>query len=144
MAAHSDGPDAVREGRVRLVALTLLRVSTGFLFFQHGSPKLFGPLPGSPGTDPPVDWLSLLWFSGILETFGGPLLMAGVLTRPLALLLAGEMAVAYFLRHAPRGFWPGDNRGELAALYCFVFLLFAAWGAGRWSVDQWLRDRRRA
>lgn len=124
----------------RLLALTSLRVVTGFLFFQHGAPKL---LAGWPGNEPgdTAEFLSLIWFSGILEFIGGPLIMLGLLTRPVAFVLAGEMAVAYFLRHAPAGFWPGSNRGELAALYCFVFLYFSAWGAGPLSLDARLRTR---
>ena len=141
MAAHPDGSDAVREGGIRLAALTALRVVTGFLFFQHGYPKLFGGLPWVAQADPPVELLSLLGLSGVLEVTGGLLMMLGLFTRPVAFLLCGEMAVAYFMSHAPRGFWPGENRGELAALYCFVFLFFAAVGAGRWSADGRLRSR---
>jgi putative oxidoreductase len=123
-------------------ALTALRIVTGFLFFQHGYPKLFGTLPGSSEAESASEFLSIFWVSGVLEVFGGLLIMLGLLTRPVAFLLAGEMAVAYFWRHAPRGFWPGVNRGELAALYCFVFLLLAAAGPGRWSLDGWLRRKR--
>jgi putative oxidoreductase len=78
--------------------------------------------------------------AGVLECFGGLLILLGLFTRPVALLLAGEMAVAYFMAHAPKGFWPILNRGELAALYCFVFLYLAAAGGGAWSAD---RQRRR-
>jgi putative oxidoreductase len=125
-----------------MIALTALRVVTGFLFFQHGYPKLFGSLPGTGGTDSAVEFLSILWVSGFLEVFGGLLIMVGLLTRPVAFILAGEMAVAYFWRHAPQAFWPGTNRGELAALYCFVFLFFSATGGGQWSLDAWVRSRR--
>jgi putative oxidoreductase len=124
------------------VALTALRVVTGFLFFQHGYPKLFGSLPGSGEAKDAVEFLSVIWVSGFLEVVGGVLIMAGLLTRPVAFILAGEMAVAYFWRHAPQGFWPGSNRGELAALYCFVFLYLCAAGGGRWSLDAWLRRPR--
>jgi putative oxidoreductase len=124
----------------RLLALTSLRVVTGFLFFQHGAPKLLASWPGNEPGDT-AEFLSLIWFSGILEFIGGPLIMLGLLTRPVAFVLAGEMAVAYFLRHAPAGFWPGSNRGELAALYCFVFLYFSARGAGPLSLDARLRTR---
>jgi putative oxidoreductase len=116
-----------------------LRIVSGFLFLQHGYPKLFGTLPGSAEVETPAELLSIFWWSGVLEVVGGLLIMLGLLTRPVALLLAGEMAVAYFWRHAPRGFWPGVNGGELAALYCFVFLYLAARGAGVWSVDVRLR-----
>ncbi|MGH7581461.1 MAG: DoxX family protein [Gemmatimonadales bacterium] len=124
------------------VTLTALRVVTGFLFFQHGYPKLFGSLPGSGEVEDAVQFLSVIWVSGLLEVVGGALIMAGLFIRPVAFVLAGEMAVAYFWRHAPRGFWPGSNRGELAALYCFVFLYLCAAGGGRWSLDTWLRRRR--
>jgi putative oxidoreductase len=123
-------------------ALAALRVVTGFLFFQHGYPKLFGSLPGSGKTEAAAEFLSVIWMSGFLEVFGGLLILAGLLTRPVAFILAGEMAVAYFWRHAPGGFWPGSNRGELAALYCFVFLYLFSAGGGPWSVDGWLRRGR--
>ena len=122
-------------------APTALRIVTGFLFFQHGYPKLFGSLPGSGETEAAAELLSVFWISGVLEVAGGLLIMTGFLTRPVAFILAGEMAVAYFWRHAPRGFWPGVNRGELAALYCFVFLYFFAAGGGRWSLDARVRRR---
>jgi putative oxidoreductase len=116
-------------------AHALLRIVAGFLFFQHGYPKLFGTLPGAGELETPAELLSIFWVSGLLEVVGGLLIMVGLFTRPVAFLVAGEMAVAYFWRHAPQGFWPGANRGELAALYCFVFLYLAAAGAGIWSVD---------
>lgn len=114
---------------------------SGFLFFQHGYPKLFGSLPGSGEAEPAREFLSIFWVSGFLEVVGGFLILIGLFTRPVAFLVAGEMAVAYFWRHLPQGFWPGSNRGELAALYCFVFLYFAAAGAGIWSVEGMLRRR---
>jgi putative oxidoreductase len=120
-------------------APTALRIVTGFLFFQHGYPKLFGSLPGSGETEGAAELLSVFWISGVLEVVGGLLIMIGFLTRSVAFILAGEMAVAYFWRHAPRGFWPGVNRGELAVLYCFVFLYFFAAGGGRWSLDARVR-----
>jgi putative oxidoreductase len=113
----------------------LLRIVTGFLFFQHGFPKIIAALPGSGQPFDPVPLASWLGLSGILEVSGGLLLTLGLFTRPVAFVLAGEMAVAYTWKHAPNGFWPGVNRGELAALYCFVFLFFAAAGGGRWSLD---------
>lgn len=119
-----------------------LRIVSGFLFFQHGYPKLFGSLPGTADPELPADFLSVFWVSGLLEVVGGLLIMIGLFTRPVAFIVAGEMAVAYFWRHAPQGFWPSVNRGELAALYCFVFLFLAAAGAGAWSVDGILRRRR--
>jgi putative oxidoreductase len=79
--------------------------------------------------------MSLFGLAGVLETFGGLLLLLGIFTRPMAFLLAGEMAVAYFMAHAPQGFWPLLNRGEAPVLYCFLFLYLAAAGAGPWSLD---------
>ena len=112
-----------------------LRIVAGFLFVQHGYPKLFGTLPGSAEIEVPRELLSIFWWSGFLEVVGGFLIMIGLFTRPVAFIVAGEMAVAYFWRHAPRGFWPGVNGGELAALYCFVWLYLAAAGGGIWSLD---------
>jgi putative oxidoreductase len=122
---------------------SLLRVVTGALFMQHGVQKLFGLLadPSRPWTGPPPEF-SQMWFAGVLETFGGFLIVLGLLTRPVALILAGEMAVAYFQAHAPRGFWPLRNGGEPALLYCFIFLYLFATGAGPFSVDAALRRRR--
>jgi putative oxidoreductase len=116
--------------------LSLLRIITAFLFMSHGLQKIVG-FPQPPGR--PVDFTSLSGIAGILELFGGLLLLLGLATRPVAFLLSGEMAVAYFIAHAPQGFWPLQNRGELAALYSFVFLYFAAAGGGPWSVDALFR-----
>jgi len=120
------------------VALNLLRIVAGFLFWQHGAQKLFGVL----GRDMPVDFFSLLGLAGILETVGGVLLVLGLFTRPVAFILSGQMAWAYFSSHAPGGFWPIENRGELAALYSFLFLYIAARGGGAFSVDGVLRLRK--
>ncbi len=120
----------------------LLRVMTGLLFMQHGVQKLFGLLvdPSRPwGGAPPM--FSQFWFAGVLETFGGALIVLGLLTRPVAFLLAGEMAVAYFQAHFPRSFWPILNGGEGPVLFCFIFLHLFAVGAGPWSVDNVLRRR---
>jgi putative oxidoreductase len=119
--------------------LSVLRIVAAFLFIAHGTQKLFG-VPAAEPRDP-VALFSLLGVAGILETFGGLLLLVGLFTRPVAFLLAGEMAVAYFLRHAPQAFWPLLNRGELSVLYCFLYLYLAAVGGGPWSLD---RLRRRA
>jgi putative oxidoreductase len=113
--------------------LGVLRIVTGFLFMAHGTQKLFG-FPTADGR-PPVALDSLMGVAGVLECCGGALLLVGLLSRPVAFLLSGEMATAYFLRHAPQGFWPALNGGELAALYCFLFLFFAAAGPGAWSLD---------
>ena len=120
----------------------LLRVMTGLLFMQHGVQKLFGLLvdPSQPWAGPPP-MFSQFWFAGVLEVFGGALIVLGLLTRPVAFLLAGEMAVAYFQAHFPRSFWPILNGGESAVLFCFIFLHLFAAGAGPWSIDA-LRRRR--
>jgi putative oxidoreductase len=121
--------------------LSVLRFVTAFLFMSHGLQKVLEfPIPRPT----PVDLASLSGIAGILELFGGALLLIGLFTRPVAFLLSGEMAVAYFYAHAPQGFWPLLNRGELAALYSFVFLYLAAAGAGPWSVDALLRRRSRS
>jgi putative oxidoreductase len=109
----------------------LLRIVTGLMFMQHGVQKLFGWLGGTQ-----VEIASLMGVAGILETFGGLLIVVGFLTRPVALLLAGEMVVAYIMAHAPQGLWPIENFGELAVLYAFIFLYLAAAGAGRFAVDE--------
>jgi putative oxidoreductase len=127
------------------VTHALLRAVTGALFMQHGVQKLFGLLanPARPWTGtPPV--LSQMWIAGVLETFGGALIVLGLFTRPVAFVLAGEMAFAYFLAHAPRGFWPVRNGGEAVVLFCFVFLHLFAVGAGPFSADDLLRRRREA
>jgi putative oxidoreductase len=105
----------------------------------HGTQKLFGFPLSEPA--PPVDLTSLRGVAGILETFGGGLMLVGFLTRPVAFVLAGQMAYAYFSAHAPGGFWPILNRGELAALYAFIWLYFAAAGPGPWSIDSLLVRR---
>ena len=122
----------------RAVTRTLLRVVVGLMFWQHGAQKLFGWLGG-----PQVPELaSLRGVAAVLEFFGGPLIILGLFTRPAAFLLSGEMAVAYFMVHAPRGLWPIMNRGEVVVLYCFTFLFLAAHGAGPYSIDGLLWGRR--
>lgn len=122
------------------VALNALRVVAGFLFMQHGLQKVFGLL----GREQVENFMSLQGAAGILELAGGALVMLGLFTRPVAFLLSGQMAVAYFMAHAPNGFWPVVNRGELAAFYCFVWLFFSASGAGRFSLDGWMAARKAA
>ena len=119
--------------------LSVLRIVAGFLFMLHGAQKLFGFPAPMPGGGPPL--MSLFGFAGILEFFGGLLIMLGLFTRPVAFILAGEMAVAYFMGHAPGGFWPMLNKGEAAVLFCFIFLYLAAAGGGPWSVDRLMRRR---
>ncbi|HEY7770368.1 DoxX family protein [Longimicrobium sp.] len=128
--------------RYEEATLALLRVVAGLMLMQHGAQKLFGELGGwrgTPGATAPL--LSQSGLAGVLEVFVAPLLVVGLFTRPVAFLLSGMLAVAYFQSHAPDGFWPIVNRGELAALYCFVFFYFAARGGGKYSVDAW-RERR--
>jgi putative oxidoreductase len=115
-----------------------LRIVAGFTFTQHGVQKLFGWLGGQA-----VAMGSLAWVAGVLETFGGLLIVLGLFTRPVAFLLSGQMAVAYFRAHAPRGFWPVINSGELAVLYCFIFLFIAAAGPGPLSLDRVVRRKGR-
>jgi putative oxidoreductase len=117
--------------------LSLLRIISGFLFMAHGAQKLFGFL-APPGAPSPA-LMSQMGIGGVLEFFGGLLLILGLFTRPVAFILSGMMAVAYFQMHAPAGFWPLQNRGELAVLYCFVFLFLAVAGGGEWSLDRLLR-----
>jgi putative oxidoreductase len=118
------------------IFLSLLRIVAALVFMQHGSQKLFGfPPIGAPGGTASFVLLSQTGVAGILEFFGGMLLLLGLFTRPVAFILSGEMAVAYFQVHAPRAFLPIVNRGELAVVLCFVFLYFAFVGAGPWSVD---------
>jgi len=107
-----------------------LRVVAGLLFAQHGVQKLFGWLTDSP----PVALLSQRGLAGVIETFGGLLIALGAFTTPVAFLASGQMAVAYFQAHAPRGFWPIQNGGELAVLFCFLFLYIASRGSGRFSL----------
>lgn len=108
----------------------ILRIVTGLLFMQHGAQKLFGVLGGTQ-----VELMSLMGLAGVLEFFGGLLVAVGLFTRIVAFILSGEMAAAYFMAHLPQGFWPIENGGELSALFCFVFLFFAAAGPGRFSID---------
>lgn len=113
------------------VALNLLRIVAGFLFWQHGVQKLFGALGGEQISD----FFGMMGLAGLLELVGGAMLVLGLFTRPVAFILSGEMAWAYFMTHAPQGFWPIMNRGELAALYAFLFLYIALRGGGVFSVD---------
>jgi len=117
---------------------SVLRIAAAIIFMPHGAQKLLGMF-GSDGTAP---MLSQMWVAGVLELVGGALMLLGLFTRPVALVLSGEMAVAYYLAHFPRGRWPILNGGELAVLFCFVWLFFAAAGPGPWSVDAIVRKRR--
>jgi len=121
----------------RAITLNLLRIMTGFLFFPHGAQKLFGVL----GRDA-VPFFSLFGLAGVLEFFGGLLILFGLFTRPVAFVLSGQMAVAYWWAHGRRAFLPIANGGELAVLYCFIFLLLWTHGGGRFSIDAWRQARR--
>lgn len=116
--------------------LSVLRIVAAFLLVAHGTQKWLGfPVARATATEL---W-SLSGVAGLLELGGGFLLLLGLFTRPVAFVLSGLMAFAYFIAHAPIDFWPIVNRGELAALYCFVFLYLAAAGGGPWSIDRWRR-----
>lgn len=120
------------EGRYAPQALSLLRIVTALLFLQHGTSKLL-QFPPFPMGEVPVG--SLFWIAGVIEIVGGLLLLVGLLSRPVAFLLSGEMAVAYWMVHAPQSTFPLLNQGEGAILFCFIFLLIAAAGPGPWSLD---------
>jgi putative oxidoreductase len=112
--------------------LSLLRIIVGLLFLQHGLVKLFAfPMPFA---NPPAMY-TLIWWQGVIEIVGGSLLIIGLLTRPVAFILAGDMAFAYFMGHAGRSFYPIQNGGSLAVLYCFVFFYLVFSGPGPWSID---------
>jgi len=114
---------------------SLLRIVAAFMFMQAGTMILFAFPTGIPPDGGTAPLMSQIWIGGVLEAFGGALLLLGLFTRPVAFILSGEMAVAYFQFHAPQGFWPIMNGGVNAALYCFVWLYFSAAGAGPWSLD---------
>jgi putative oxidoreductase len=119
--------------------LSLLRIVAAFVFIEHGAQKLFGAFGGIGGHS--VHPLTLLWYAGIIECVGGVLLFFGLFTRVTAFILCGEMAAAYFHGHAPHGFWPVANHGELAVLYCFIFLYLFVAGPGPISLDRLIRKK---
>jgi putative oxidoreductase len=114
--------------------LSVLRIVAALLFILHGTQKLFAFPVSEP--KPPVELFSLFGLAGVLELVGGLLLLVGLFTRPVAFVLAGEMAVAYFMVHFPRSFWPILNNGEHTVLFCFLFLYLAAAGGGEWALDR--------
>ena len=120
----------------------LLRVVSGFLFMQSGAVILFGWFGGMPGMPSPPPLMSQTGIGGILEFFGGLAILFGLFTRPVAFILSGMMAVAYWQFHAPNGGWPLQNQGIPAVLFCFIFLYMAARGGGDWSLDALLRRKR--
>ena len=116
--------------------LSIVRIVIALLFFSHGLSKMFGfPAPTMPAL------FTLSWFSGAIEFVGGGLLALGLFSRSAAFIVSGEMACAYFLSHAPRGFFPQLNGGDAAILYCFIFFYFVFAGAGPWSLDALLQGR---
>jgi putative oxidoreductase len=121
--------------RIEAPAYALLRIVSGLLFLFHGLQKIFGMYGGQS-----VELMSQRGLAGVIELGGGVLILIGLFTSIAAFVASGEMASAYFIAHAPKAFWPIQNGGELAALYCFLFLYIAARGSGIWSVD-WLRGR---
>lgn len=128
--------------RVIQVTYFLLRVVSGFLLLQAGGLILFGWYGGMPGQASPPPLMSQTGIGGILEFFGGTAIMLGLFTRPVAFILSGMMAVAYWQFHAPQGGWPLQNQGMPAVLLCFIFLFIAAQGAGCWSLDALIRRKR--
>src|SRR5262245_42688334 len=135
-------------GRYAEPAYALLRIVSGFLFSFHGAQKLLGAFGGAGGSGQGVPLFSLIGVAGLIELVGGLLILVGLFASWAAFIASGEMAVAYFMAHQPKGTWPIQNQGETAALYAFIFLLIAARGAGIWSLDNALgwgrRDARTA
>jgi putative oxidoreductase len=129
--------------REQAIQLTwfLLRIVIGLMFIQHGGMKLFGWLGGMPPTGDTAKVMTEPWFGGIIEFFGGIAVTLGLFTRPAAFILSGEMAVAYWQFHAPQATWPIENHGEVAVLYCFIYLFMSAYGAGTWSIDALMRKK---
>lgn len=120
--------------------LSILRIVAALIFMEHGTQKLLG----FPPLDRPApELLSLSWVAGVLELVGGAFLVLGLFTRPVAFILAGQMAFAYWIAHAPQSFFPVNNGGDAAILYCFVFLYLAVAGGGAWSLDNAIRSRGR-
>jgi putative oxidoreductase len=122
--------------------LSIFRIVAASMFITAGTMKLFAYPPMPPGV-PPITTFSQMWLGGVLEAFGGLAILLGVFTRPVAFILAGEMAVAYFQFHAPNGVLPIVNQGQPAVLYCFLFLYLAFAGAGPWSIDAVIARSRR-
>jgi putative oxidoreductase len=119
-------------------ALAILRIVAALIFMEHGTQKLLG-FPPSDNPGPAL--FSLFGLAGVLEVVGGILLLLGLFTRPVAFILSGQMAVAYWMAHAPQSFFPALNGGDAAILYCFVFLYLAVAGAGAWSLDNAMRSQ---
>jgi putative oxidoreductase len=120
---------------------SVLRIVAGLTYSLHGYQKMFGLFGGIGGNGAKPPFLSLLWTAGVIETVGGALLLLGLFTTPIAFILSGEMAFAYFIRHFPRSPWPIMSGGELAVVYCFLFLYLFTAGPGAWSLDTLLRKK---
>jgi putative oxidoreductase len=129
-AATSSRPLSLARFAPHILGAT--RILSGVLFASHGAQKLLGAFGGAPAGVPPA----ILWIAGTIELVGGALLVLGLFTRPAAFLSSGLMAFAYFMAHAPQGFWPIQNHGELAILYSWLFLYLAAQGPGAWAIDR--------
>jgi putative oxidoreductase len=123
--------------------LSLLRIVAALLFIEHGTSKLFGFPPGGPGMPTNVELMTLMGAAAVLETVGGLLLLVGFLTRPVAFILSGQMAAAYWMAHAPQSTFPIQNGGDAAILFCFVFLYIVFAGPGAWALDGRMGRRRR-
>lgn len=121
--------------------LSILRIVAALLYIEHGTSKLFGFPSLAPMMTAPTSPLSFIGFAGVLELVGGAILLVGLFTRPVAFILSGQMAVAYWIAHAPRSVYPTINMGDAAILFCFIFLYIAASGPGPWSLDA-TRGRR--
>ena len=123
------------------ITLNLMRIMIGFVFFEYGARKLFGIIGGTQDSGQAAELFSIIGVAGVLEFFGGIAILIGLFTRPVAFVLSGEMAAAYFIAHAPIAFWPAINKGDQAVVLCFVFLFLAFNGGGAWSVDGQLLNR---
>jgi putative oxidoreductase len=123
--------------------LSTLRIVSALMFMAHGTAKLLG-FPATEMFAAPPEAGTLMWFAGVLELVGGALLVVGLFTRPVAFVLSGMMAVAYWTAHAPQAFYPIQNQGDAAILYCFVFLYIAAAGPGPWALDNLLFKKKAA
>ena len=121
---------------------SLLRIAAAFIFILAGTVKLFAFPMGMPPDGGTAHFMTEVWIGGVLEAFGGALVLLGLYTRPVAFILSGEMAVAYFQFHAPQSAWPVVNNGIAALLYCFLWLYFSAAAPGPWSLDEMIRKRR--
>lgn len=138
--------NAVLDQRFRAITHTALRIAAGLTYFSHGAQKLLGWFGGFGPEGGTADLMSRFGAAGMIETVLGALIILGLFTRPAAFIASGEMAVTYFWMHWARSgeMWWWGNRGEIVMVYCFIWLLFAAWGAGPFSVDGWLKRRREA